>query len=898
MRFSARHRLVALACLAGLASGPLPATAWADPDPSPTPAQTAASDSVGVPATPAETEALTQARKTGQPVTVDASTTETSLVQARPDGTLQATITPAPQRVRRNGSWSPTDQTLTSQGGRLVPRSAAVDTSLGAGGGTVLARVADEDDHWFQLNWPEQLPAPVVAGDTAVYRDVAPGIDLVARATDSGFSTYLVIASASAASSPILKNLSYTWSASPGLSVTASQTGLRVVDSDGALVFTAPGLAMWDASDVPAADRQDPAAVTATGGDSNRRQIDAHVEGQRLALDIDTAMLTSPDTVYPVVVDPAMTIAQSSWTMVWNNGQSFWGSSEEARVGYDGWTDNKISRAYYTFNLSGLKGRIIKSATLVHRNTYSPNWDCNLTSYGAGVQAWTTNPISSATTWSNQPAARIQQGTSTVAHGHSESCPGYSRAEWDVTQGVQGYQTTGAMTIMLRSANESDRDGWRRYANIKGSMPAVTVTYYVTPNTPARANVSPLYNSTPFTSAKTLTLSAAISSADTTDSKLFAKFGVSPYGSGNWTTFNSGYITGSGTVNASWKPPAEGGYSYRVQACSNSGGGCSAWSGSYAVTADWTAPATPTISGEPNPVANVATNYTIKSNSSDVINYLWGTTPSPGTSVAGGAAGITVPLQLPLAPATLRAIAVDRAGNHSSTAAFDLKPINGSVLTHQYLLNNTGSDTGGSAIDLNLAVNGTGTNLWAAGAQPTNCTVAAGQSFRAGGQSVRLLNGDGTGLSSTTAFTVTAWIKPEAADLSAGEHFAVWYTRPGGRAFMISIKDVHWAGSVGTASAPNIIGPAIDESDLNVWHHIGLTYNGDLQTGIADLYIDGQRYSYQTSEPDNPTITPIQGVTLGIGYGGTPWTGAIDNVRILTGYTNQSTMRTDATTCP
>lgn len=880
-----RRRLTAVACLAALMCAPVPA-AVADPGPAPTPAVStpeADGPEAGVPATPAEAEALARAKASGTTVPVDASTTQTSLVAARPDGTLEATITPAPAQVKQNGAWTPVDQDLTRTAGRLAPRAGAVDASLEAGGGTVLARLADDQGRWFQLAWPTVLPTPVVTGDTAVYRDVTPGVDLVARATGTGVATYLVISSASAADADVVANLAYTWSASPGLSLNASREGLQVTDGEGDLVFTAPGLAMWDSSDLPASARSDTAAVATTGGDGHRRQLETTVTGHIINIGVDTAMLDDPGTVFPVAIDPAMTVGQGAWTMVWNNGQTFWGSAEEARVGYDGWSDNKVSRVYYRFNLASLAGRVIASATLAHRNTHSPNFDCNLATYGPGVQAWTTDPISSATTWSKQPAAKILQSTATVAHGHSGSCPGYSRTEWNVTQGVKGYQTTGAMTLMLRSANESNRDGWRRYATIAGQAPALTVVYHVTPSTPTRANVAPLYNNTPYTSAKTLTLSAAIASGDKTDSKLYAKFGVSPYGSGTWTTFNSGYITGAGTVNATWKPPKEGAYSYRVQACSNSGGGCSGWSGSYAVTADWTAPATPAISGPANPTANQATGYTFSSPTSDVTGYRWGITNPPGTAVPGTSAGVTVNLKPPLGPTTLYGLAVDRAGNQSPTAHLDLKAAGTQTLAHKWLLDGDGTDTGDPAVLFNLPLDGSGTGLWTGGVTPPGCPEAQGQAFRPGGQNVRLLDGSGAGLISTEAFTVASWIRPESADLAAGEHFALWYTAPGKRAFMISIKDGHWTASVGDAT---ITGPA---AEADTWAYVGIAYDG---AGRANLYVDLDDDTYQATG-----ITPAQGTTLAIGWGGTTWTGAIDKVTIHTTYQEQATFRTQRNQC-
>lgn len=207
-------------------------------------------------------------------------------------------------------------------------------------------------------------------------------------------------------------------------------------------------------------------------------------------------------------------------------------------------------------------------------------------------------------------------------------------------------------------------------------------------------------------------------------------------------------------------------------------------------------------------------------------------------------------------------------------------------MAHKYLLDGDGTDTGDPAIPLTLPLNGTGTGLWTTGVQPPTCTAPQGQSLRTGGQNVRLLDSTGSGLISTDPFTVTAWIKPETADLEPGEHFAIWYTKPGGRAFMISILDGHWAASVGTTNAPNIIGP---EAEPDRWQYVGISYDGQ---GRANLYVDTDADQYQATG-----ITQVQGATLGIGWGGKTWTGAIDLVSISTTYQEFKTFLAQRSAC-
>ncbi len=100
---------------------------------------------------------------------------------------------------------------------------------------------------------------------------------------------------------------------------------------------------------------------------------------------------------------------------------------------------------------------------------------------------------------------------------------------------------------------------------------------------------------------------------------------------------------------------------------------------------------------------------------------------------------------------------------------------------------------------------------------------------------------------------------------------------------MISIKDGAWYGSVGNKT---ITGPL---ADANRWTFVGLSYDGN---GRAYLYIDNDDTQYQTTG-----LTPAQGQHLGIGYGGTTWTGTTDLVRIYSTYQDQSIFRTNKLTC-
>lgn len=123
-----------------------------------------------------EAGALSLAAESGAAVVVGSSVTETSRVVARPDGTLalEAFSVPVRVRVRRGGEWVGVDTSLVSVEGGWSPRASSVGLVL-SGGGSGPAVVVTQGGVQVSWSWPGRLPAPVVDGDTATYREVWSG---------------------------------------------------------------------------------------------------------------------------------------------------------------------------------------------------------------------------------------------------------------------------------------------------------------------------------------------------------------------------------------------------------------------------------------------------------------------------------------------------------------------------------------------------------------------------------------------------------------------------------------------------------------------------------------------------------------------------------------------------
>ena len=87
---------------------------------------------------------------------------------------------------------------------------------------------------------------PTVDGDSAVYAEVFPGVDLRLTATAEGYREVLVVKTPAAAADPRVERIEFGLS-SAGLRVRGTAGGgLSAVDADGQEVFTSPPALMWD----------------------------------------------------------------------------------------------------------------------------------------------------------------------------------------------------------------------------------------------------------------------------------------------------------------------------------------------------------------------------------------------------------------------------------------------------------------------------------------------------------------------------------------------------------------------------------------------------------------------------------------------------------------------------
>ncbi|KGN29202.1 hypothetical protein N802_15330, partial [Knoellia sinensis KCTC 19936] len=373
------------------------------------------------------------------------------------------------------------------------------------------------------LAWEGDLPTPELDGTKATYPEVLPGVDLVAKAGVDGVSTYLVVKTREAATNPRVKDLRYKVVGSASQARGAG-TGGEIRDAAGAVKFRVQRASMWDSKGVPAGVESH--ERVAPGQAARAVEVPVEASADTLAVNVDEAFLQAPDTVYPAIIDPEISVAReyTYWVAVQSNGTEYYNSStEHARVGYQGWSSPYFtSRSFYNFNTSALYGKVIGSATFSHKLIHSANWDCNAATYGPGVTLGVTGAIGSSTVWPG-PAWTATIGTNAKAHGDSGICSGYDVVEWNAKAAVQTYAadvSKPTLTLGLKSSNESNRDGWRKFDNDATlNYPLLSVTYNSLPNAPGAPSLvgaTGTGKSNYWVDARQVTLKATVTDPDGT----------------------------------------------------------------------------------------------------------------------------------------------------------------------------------------------------------------------------------------------------------------------------------------------------------------------------------------------------------------------------------------------
>jgi hypothetical protein len=483
------------------------------------PAVTGSATAVGsTPPASAEETAFVLAAETGEPVEIIQQRTEDELVFANPDGSLTSETSVQPQRVQRpDGSWVKADATLERRpDGTVGPKAAVVDLAFAAAGSSDFVTLGEEGKS-FTLSWPTPLPEPVLDGDTAEYREVLPGVDLLASASVTGYSYVLEVKTPEAARSSELAELRLPVRAE-GLDLsTGPAGGLQAVDASGERVFGGQAPKMWDSAD--SGDEVPADAVPASGAQTLPQEApDAAAKVADMALEVspsavtvepDRALLTADDTDFPVYIDPEAGMSKSEWLYVSsaNPSTEFHKFKKDEGVGrcsadtiggiyYVCSGSPYTNRMYFQFSTGGWKNRTISKAVFQVYETFS--FSCTKSTVNLHMVA--EGGVDSATNWNNRPKDGDLLVDKNVAYGRGDSCSPDAPASWvhfadnadesneNLTSSVRKKAAgEDPIAFSLRAADEDDPNSWKRF---RGEDAKLVVTYNTRPNKPTGEKLS------------------------------------------------------------------------------------------------------------------------------------------------------------------------------------------------------------------------------------------------------------------------------------------------------------------------------------------------------------------------------------------------------------------------
>ncbi|MDX3656717.1 hypothetical protein PV646_05305 [Streptomyces sp. ID05-26A] len=444
-------------------------------------------------APPSETNAVTEAKRTGQPVEIPEKTTENSVVRANPDGTMTLSVHNQPVRVKRDGKWISADNSLVQHAdGRITPKASTSDLTFSSGGDGPLATLKDGDKS-VSLNWDKPLPKPVVEGDSATYPGVLPGVDLKVKANNLGYSHVLVVHNAEAAANPELAAIKYRLSGN-GVQLSESDDLLKASDSKGNIAFGGSSPIMWDSSKAgkPGSVKE----IDPVNGKISKLEVTARPAGDgSTEVEIKPApgALIGADVKYPVYIDPPLSKNRTNWVTVTSAGWKTWNTADWAKVGYcDKWRDSSCgtssfkARSYFDFPVSELNRRFGYEATIFDAGFWVTQAHTAMGCTSEPTVAMIGSGINSGTSWPG-PASTTDIDTKWSNVG--DQCGGAREVEFEV-EGVArdaakwDYQW---LNLGLRApGNEDTMDHWKRF----GNNPRLDIKFSFRPQNPKPYSVS------------------------------------------------------------------------------------------------------------------------------------------------------------------------------------------------------------------------------------------------------------------------------------------------------------------------------------------------------------------------------------------------------------------------
>jgi hypothetical protein len=842
---------------------------------------------------PTESAAAALARTCGRRVAVTSSTTEFTQVYANPNGRMTFESAAVPQRARKpDGAWTAIDLDLRrGADGLLRPGVSVADVRFSGGGAGPLVTLVRQG-RTLTLTWlGPGLPTPTVSADTATYAAVRPGVDLVVRATRTGFTHALVVHDAAAAADPAVRKISFriggdaTVTRAPDGSLRAMAGGRTIAstepatmwDSAGVRASGAAGARDGSATDGSAAGspRADLVSTAAGPGDAARvAAVATQVRGRELILTPDRSLLDAKTPTFPVFVDPPWSAIKSKWAYATSNNEN--NTTTHARVGNNPATAGTY-RSFFDFPMSAngiwLGGRHIQSA-YVQMGLYH-SWNCN--------NAWTNMYVTGGPITVGN-AQRMAWSTRWLPASFAASAQGHANKEGDVCA-VQPDMTMNFIGTQVTAwAQVAAANMWTVFpvgfcaCNTDGSLETAQDRFMkFHPNS---AYLIVEYDSRPAQPHSTQVAGVAcpaggvgIGTLSPTFSALYPDEdgGQTLSGTYEWVEVPAAGIGAVTDTSPARKPPPPA-----ASASANGRATTAAVSGvvagkryafrvrttdpaPYNITSPWSAwcefwpstttPAAPTIGNGSVTGPGQSMTFTFSTNSTVVTKFRYGWITPPTTevtaTVSGGTATAAVTLTVPkFGKNTLWVRAIDGIGNLGNLGSRDIIAARPAPAVARWGLETYPGVTAAQALSagggaLPLTANGV---TWVAGAR-----LIGGQTTRFNGTSTTL-SPSTTVIDTSGSFMAAAWVRPEAC---AGFFSRAVVSMDHNAFSSFTISQSCWTGQwqvrvADRASGEPVLAEALSPSPAvpGRWTHVAGGYD-ELEQKIK-LYVNGVLVSATT----------------------------------------------------
>jgi hypothetical protein len=487
-----------------------------------------------------EAAAVSMAATCGEPVAVDRLRNEYSQVIAQPDGRMTFESSVVPERVWRGTGWVDVNLELApGSDGLLHPAASVADVAFSNGGTDPLVTL-HRGGRTMTMSWPGVLPAPTIDKNAAKYAEVLSGVDLIVRATETGFTHVLVVKSAAAATLSAVREIRFDLGGDA--TIEAADGALQAVGSGSVLASTEPAM-MWDSRSIaPVASKTtrstlQPAAASPStpeaASDAARiAPVEVSLAGGDLVLRPDAKLLQGAS--FPLYIDPQWSVFKQKWAYATGNGSNNTDYST-ARVGWN--PDTKtLYRSFFQFSTTAsngvsLSGKQILSARVEMELDHS--WDCDKT---VASMHWSSAiDATMRATWSKMSLLRYLDS----ATGRANEAGGCGVIQGDQDMIFQGSAVTALVQSAAKDkwanltvgftardadgAGESTQSRWKKFLPNKAKLVA---DYNSTPTAPTELYAATVKCGSGVVSVGTYTptFSAKFNDADGTGDSLTGVF--------------------------------------------------------------------------------------------------------------------------------------------------------------------------------------------------------------------------------------------------------------------------------------------------------------------------------------------------------------------------------------